>query len=129
METQRVTIKTATLMSCALMLMPIGAKAEEFSHDGVVVKYGSETPLEGIEVQIRKNKRNLVDPIVTQSDGNYTFELDEKEGSFTLRFIDTRAQVEYNANAQFGVQNDAHPNSLGTQGLVSIKQAGNNEEA
>ena len=72
MKIQRVTIKTAMLMGCALMLMgcalmlmPISAKAEKFSHEGIVVKYGSNERLEGIEVQIRKNKRNLVDPIVT----------------------------------------------------------------
>ena len=37
--------------------------------------------------------------------------------------------MQYNANAQFAVQNDAHPNNLGTQGLVSIEQAGNDEAA
>ena len=105
------------------------ANAEEFSHEGFVVVYGSDEKLDEIEVQVRVEGRDVVDPMTTESDGKYSFELDKKVDLFMLRFKDKRAKKKYNAAVQEWVQNDAHPNQLDMQGLVSTEQAGSDHTA
>lgn len=110
------------------MLASGALAAEEFSHDGSVVEYGSDTTIENIKIDVKKGGK-IITTKTTDDAGAYSFTLDKEITGFTLRFKDTRNPPEYSAQAQFGVQNDANPNSLDSQGLVSTEQAGQDEVA
>lgn len=126
-QTQRAAALSILLFVVSLTLT--NAHAETFRHEGQVVEYGGNQGLDSIEVQVRKRNKTTIETVVTDSDGRYEFSLASSIDSFTLRFKDNRSTTKYNASAQFSVQNEANPNSLDTQGLVSTEQAGNDGEA